>query len=274
MPLNRCIDSPTIKVVTLKDYESPKQVQGLNVESATGSYITLSWLPATDNVAVTKYVVYRDNELLADNITDTRYVDTTPKKNRAYEYTVSAFDKNGNESIISESVTAETVMTQITKITPDDLAIIGKDEVELKVLFSSRGNSSKNKVEIAYYDEKQKEWKAITPTPLGQAVYDKENYYASYKWDISDFKEEKNIDVRFRVTDVDGNYEDETVSYLLDRTPPKPPKDVKVTQNAGTLTIRWDNSHDADIHGVFVMRQKEGEEKFEKIAQIEDNTIS
>lgn len=59
--------------------------------------IILSWLPATDNVGVTGYRVYRDGWLYFVSVGN-QFVDEDVKVDRRYTYGVQAFDAVGNAS--------------------------------------------------------------------------------------------------------------------------------------------------------------------------------
>ncbi|MBQ7065413.1 MAG: hypothetical protein IJN92_01190, partial [Lachnospiraceae bacterium] len=261
--------SKEVQATTLADELAPDQVTGLSVISSAGSSITLSWKPSADNVKTTHYTLYRDGELVADNLERTKYTDSGLKENKLYIYTITASDKAGNVSQISEEVHGVVTMPKFTYVSPEDYATIGGEQVMLEARFSSAGNSIGNKVVMEYLDEEKEIWKQITPTPLGQKVYDSSQYYVSYPWDISGFAEEKEIDVRFTLTDKDGKSKETLVTYSLDRTAPNPPRNLQITDSEGTLKLTWDRSTSADVAGTIIRRQKD-DGAFEIIADITD----
>ncbi|MBD5544693.1 MAG: PKD domain-containing protein, partial [Lachnospiraceae bacterium] len=264
--------SEEAEVVTLPDEEAPEQVKGLSIVSSTGSAITLSWKPAIDNVKTEYYSLYRNEELVAANIEGTTYKDAGLKENTLYIYTITASDKAGNVSEKSEEVHGAVTMPKITFVSPEDYATIGGDNITLTARFSSAGNSQGNQVTMEYFDENKNQWKTITPTPLGQKVYDSRQYYVSYPWDISGFTEDKDIDVRFVLTDQDGNSRETLVTYSLDKTPPKAPENLEIQESNGVLSLTWDRSRSADLAGTIIRRQKE-EEGFEIIADLKDTGL-
>jgi len=94
----------TIPVV---DEEPPTTPTGLTVTGKTPYSVTLEWQPATDNVAVITYDIYRDGQP-AGTSPVTTYTDTGVEPNTTYTYTVRARDAAGNTSPPSSPVTVTT----------------------------------------------------------------------------------------------------------------------------------------------------------------------
>jgi arylsulfatase A-like enzyme len=87
----------------------PSQPTGLTGTAPGPHEVDLSWLPSTDNVAVTGYTVYRGGVLVGTAGGSTlTYVDTTVAANTTYTYTVDAFDGAGNHSTLSAPFTITT----------------------------------------------------------------------------------------------------------------------------------------------------------------------
>ncbi|MBY8879422.1 cellulose binding domain-containing protein [Streptomyces sp. PLK6-54] len=89
------------------DTQAPTVPGGLTVTGTTASSASLSWSPASDNVGVTGYNVYRGGQL-AGSATGTSFTDTGLSASTAYTYTVAARDAAGNVSAPSAAVTATT----------------------------------------------------------------------------------------------------------------------------------------------------------------------
>jgi endoglucanase len=89
------------------DYTAPSTPTGLSVTGTTSSSVSLSWAPATDNVAVTGYNVYRGSTLVGSP-TGRAFTDGGLTPGTAYSYTVVAFDAAGNFSAHSAAVSATT----------------------------------------------------------------------------------------------------------------------------------------------------------------------
>lgn len=85
------------------DTQVPSQVTGLTVTDVHDGKLTLSWNPATDNVAVDHYRIYRNSTFFV-NTAGTSYQDTGLTNNVTYTYQISAIDTSGNEGNKSASV--------------------------------------------------------------------------------------------------------------------------------------------------------------------------
>lgn len=72
---------------------------------AQAGRVDLSWTASTDDTGVTGYTVRRDDGATA-TVTGTTYSDTTVTSGSTYQYTVEAFDANGNTSASSAVVSA------------------------------------------------------------------------------------------------------------------------------------------------------------------------
>ena len=89
------------------DTTAPSVPSNLQVTGATSSSVSLSWSPATDDVGVSGYDVYRNGSLVG-NASGTTYTDTGLTASTEYTYAVRARDAAGNTSAISDSVTGTT----------------------------------------------------------------------------------------------------------------------------------------------------------------------
>ena len=86
------------------DTEAPSVPNNLSGTALSSSQINLSWSPATDNVGVVGYKIYRSGAQIATSTT-ANYQNTNLSPSTSYSYTVSAFDAAGNVSAQSASVT-------------------------------------------------------------------------------------------------------------------------------------------------------------------------
>ncbi len=85
------------------DGEPPSAPSGM-AASVKRKQVTLAWSPASDNVGVTGYQVWRDGALLTE-INDTNYVDRSVTAGMTCTYVVVASDAAGNVSAASNEVT-------------------------------------------------------------------------------------------------------------------------------------------------------------------------
>ncbi len=89
------------------DTAAPSTPLGLTANAVSGTQVNLAWSASTDNVAVTNYVVYRNNQQIAAP-TVTSFSDTSVAAGTQYSYTVLAMDNAGNKSAQSAAVTVTT----------------------------------------------------------------------------------------------------------------------------------------------------------------------
>ena len=85
------------------DRTPPSKVTGLVILDTHNGTLNLSWNPATDNVGVDHYEVYRDDKNIASTTT-TFYLDSGVVGDNEYSYTVRAVDGEGNEGELSDPV--------------------------------------------------------------------------------------------------------------------------------------------------------------------------
>ncbi|MEV0809078.1 DNRLRE domain-containing protein [Micromonospora sp. NPDC050200] len=83
--------------VTTADSSPPTVPTNLQASATEPNQVELSWGPATDDVAVAGYTVYRNGTALGTTA-GTTFADTTALSETSYTYTVSAFDAAGNSS--------------------------------------------------------------------------------------------------------------------------------------------------------------------------------
>src|SRR6266513_2595521 len=104
---NASAPSAPLSVTTppLADTTAPTTPSGVAASALTSSSLTLSWSPATDNVGVTGYRVYR-NGTLAASPSGTSASITGLSAATTYSFTVSAVDAAGNASGLSAPLSA------------------------------------------------------------------------------------------------------------------------------------------------------------------------
>ncbi len=92
-----------------EDLQPPSIPTGLAPTSVTASTVSLAWLPATDDVGVVGYKVFRD-ALQVGTPSSAGFDDTGLVPATSYAYQVLAFDSAGNESALSDVLTATTAV--------------------------------------------------------------------------------------------------------------------------------------------------------------------
>lgn len=92
------------------DTTAPSAPSFISANPLTSSRIEVTWGESTDNVAVTRYYVYRDGTRVADTAIFPRsFTDIGLDADTLYSYNVSAVDDAGNESIWSATTSARTL---------------------------------------------------------------------------------------------------------------------------------------------------------------------
>ena len=95
-------------VAAAPDTTAPTTPDNFTATVANGHEIDLVWQPATDNVGVAGYNIYRNGVLIASVTNGTTYADTSADDATAYTYTIAAYDAAGNTSVQSAAVSATT----------------------------------------------------------------------------------------------------------------------------------------------------------------------
>ncbi|MEZ5380072.1 MAG: hypothetical protein R2733_26490 [Acidimicrobiales bacterium] len=102
----------TIQETTSVDTERPSPPQGLVVDSVAAAEVVLSWKPSTDNVGVSRYIVFRSEAgataVEVGRSSTTAFSDATVVAGKNYTYTVKAIDAAANTSWRSNTAVAST----------------------------------------------------------------------------------------------------------------------------------------------------------------------
>jgi chitodextrinase len=93
---------------SVADAAAPSAPTGLAAAATSASQVNLSWNPATDNVGVIGYNVYRDGMQIATLGSVTTFQNTGLTPSTSYSYVVRARDAAGNMSSPSPSASATT----------------------------------------------------------------------------------------------------------------------------------------------------------------------
>lgn len=96
--------------VATPDGQPPTVPSAPSVGTTSTDSITLSWQPATDNLKVSGYIVYRDGQPIETDapIRETTFTDTNLPDGEEFAYQVRAFDYAGNLSPLSQEIIVAT----------------------------------------------------------------------------------------------------------------------------------------------------------------------
>lgn len=91
--------SPAVTATTQADTTPPSTPAAVAALAISAGQVNLSWSQSTDNLAVEKYRVYRNDVLISSlSATASSYSDTSVNPDSNYKYEVSAVDASNNES--------------------------------------------------------------------------------------------------------------------------------------------------------------------------------
>jgi chitodextrinase len=95
--------SAGVPVTVNIDIAPPTVPSALSAPEVTATSLRLAWAPSTDNVGVAGYHLQRGTATISTlDGTGTSFIDSGLAPSTKYQYTVSAFDGSGNESVASE----------------------------------------------------------------------------------------------------------------------------------------------------------------------------
>ncbi|MGE4283809.1 MAG: S-layer homology domain-containing protein [Clostridia bacterium] len=203
---------------TLGDTEPPTAPGKPEMSGRASKSIIVSWAASTDNVYVEGYDVYRDDVKIA-NVAATSFSDTGLIENQTYTYKVKAYDRAGNYSDYSESLTVNTVSPVFdSELTTDLLSEYIFEETSFINLLSTvedSGNLNGLEVKFQYKLQSSEIWIDLKPLIIELNTF-------SYNWDISSLAQE-NYDFRYIAIDKDGVSVQKkyAVSLKHDYTPPE-----------------------------------------------------
>lgn len=92
----------------LADNQRPSIVKNVSANALSTDSIRVSWNTPWDNVRVVGYNIYRNGSYFATLYNATNYLDKNLNANTAYRYSIVAFDKARNYSVLSSTASATT----------------------------------------------------------------------------------------------------------------------------------------------------------------------
>ncbi|MES1217244.1 MAG: PQQ-dependent sugar dehydrogenase, partial [Bacteroidota bacterium] len=123
------------------DTESPSAPVNLSSSILAQTSFTLAWSPATDNVGVTGYDVYRDGvKVNTSLVTTTRYVVTGLNPGVSYVMTVVARDAANNSSAASNGLSVTTLLPNPVLETFSQRTVIGNQRMPHDLVYGPDNN--------------------------------------------------------------------------------------------------------------------------------------
>ncbi|MFC4095937.1 ThuA domain-containing protein [Euzebyella saccharophila] len=119
--LSVVVEATTLaEVISPRDEEPPTSPKNISADEVTETTIGLSWEAATDNVAVSSYVIYQNGVEIAD-VTGTSFQATGLSSSTEYSFEVKAKDAAENISTTSEIIQITTLEEVIVDNTPPSI---------------------------------------------------------------------------------------------------------------------------------------------------------
>lgn len=211
------------QTVTLeRDKEAPAAPTNIKGTKNTTTTITLTWDEATDNVAVTEYVIYRDGSKAGTSET-CEFVDGGLESGKSYSYTVKAKDAAGNPSEASETVELTTLVLKLGNVMEFEGPYTMEEQGSIPVwaeFTPTGGYTPQITVSLEYRLGNTGEWIPVILKAVGNNRY-------SGEWSLAGtdggYLPEGSYEVHFKVADGETSVCSATQNVTLqrDKTPPE-----------------------------------------------------
>ena len=244
-------------------------VEYLTVENVYSRTAVLSW-DCHRSGEEAGYIILRDG-VEVGRTTDWRYADRTLEPETAYRYAVQAYFEDGRVTPVSDAVTAETVLPEITGLSgyveyagikkfadvwntvevvvPDkgNLAPLGDQTHSLGLYYSNGGEETL----IGWAN-------TAAPRSVGYSI----------DWNVS-LLSDGEYTLRAVLTDVDGTTAEWTETVTVDNTPPAKLLQLTVTGAELNIELGWTEAREYDTVGYHIYRGVSGQNDFRLLAEID-----
>jgi chitodextrinase len=216
--------------VTTPDTTAPSTPTGLSVSALTQTFLTLTWSPATDNVGVSRYEVYRDGALVSSTAGSSVSLSGL-SPSTLYSFTVAALDAAGNASAQSAPLPVTTPADTTAPSTPTGLAASALSQTSLTVTWSAATDN----VGVAGYRVYRDA--ALVASPAGTSV------------SLTGLSPSTLYSFTVAALDAAGNASAQSaalaVTTLADTTAPSTPTDLTASAlTQSSLTLTWSAATD------------------------------
>ena len=158
------VENPKISAIEILPQLSPDTQPPsppvLSLVSKTHQSVSLSWTNSTDNVGVTGYNIYQNNNLLT-TISETSFTVNNLSPNTAYQFTVKAKDAAGNLSSASNTInvtTDDAPSSSFTLYEAEDhyVPIIDVGTNAISPTNGGNGSGQSNEMSVSLFDKGDK----------------------------------------------------------------------------------------------------------------------
>ncbi len=222
---NRATDSYTIP-----DTQAPSAPEKLTAAGRTHTTVSLSWTASYDNVGTKGYEVYCNEKKLAST-SKTYYECKKLTPGASYTFFIKAYDKAGNYSEQSNSISVSTIPDKTAPSSPDRLKASSVTVTEVNLTWSPASDN----VTVKGYD--------IIRDGIKIGTTSKTSYCSKSLFPG------KSYTYTVRASDISGNISANskplTVATMKDSLPPAAPSGLKVTAVKGSsVSLAWTESTD------------------------------
>ena len=269
------------------DRIAPAMPENVSAEGQEGR-VEIRWTQGPESDLGT-YRIYRSDSqngefaLLADNIRSINYYDRTVEDNIVYYYRVGVCDQAGNESELSEVVSAQSSPDEtapvIHSVYPDSGSTIGQNNNVISALVSD--NRTLKTVTVSYRTDENEEYEDLSSA----GGIDDYSYTLRATLPLSILEDGSIIHVRVTATDASGNTcKSWEGTYYIDKTAPAVAEVAAAYLEEGTICISWTGGSEADLSHYSVYRRLATAEEYSYIGRVDpgentnhsltDNTIA
>ncbi len=227
---NISANGTSVSVVTSLDAEAPTIPGNLSPSSCDYTSVTLSWNPSGDNTGIKGYAVYKNGSRVTST-TKTSYTVKRLLPGTTCSFFVKAYDKSGNYSGQSRSVTGTTLRDAKAPDKPAGLKGTSVTETQLTLTWSPSSDNVKVKGYDIYCDGVKKGTRTKAAFTAKSLLPGK-----SFKYTVV-------------AIDTAGNRsaysEPLTIKTLNDGKSPSTPTGLKVVKTKGSsVSLEWNASKD------------------------------
>lgn len=252
-PVQRSVDYQNVKMVVfhsnngnnayLKEFDvfgttdapdlTPSGNVGALTSTADDAQVTLDWVNPSDT-DFSHVKIYRDDVLIADNVTTTTYTDTGLTNETTYLYKVTTVDDSGNESA---GITTESTPSNLDLKAPGEVQSLSTSVTEDSITFNYNLPSDDDFALVTVYLDGVEHGTTVDST-----------------YTINGLSPLTTYTVRITTSDMVANESTGTVRTIQtndvpDTEPPSAPTNVSVINGNGSASVDWDNNLESDLDG-------------------------
>lgn len=250
-------ESTPLNAKVQDDTDAPTVPANLHFTVKTGSTVALEWLPSTDNIATTAYIICRDGSDIGET-TQTGYVDTDLAAGTEYKYIVKAKDAAGNTSLASNSVSVIPVMPKITSVEPSNAVTIGGAVNQPTYIYFENNGGLIGSHAILEYSKDGVNWVEASSYEYVPYMVSSDTLVIRRDWDLSPLTS-GSYSLRYTLYDGANNTDQFTATYQVDRTAPDAPANFTAASEYGHILLAWDAANaDTSYYKVYCSENENG----------------